>query len=245
MQLNKLKRLKEMSAKKVFLISLLASAISFGVSANGLTDKGDDAVTKGKELIQKQKEEIENIMIDMNKTGAEIYDTLTEDPMSVAEAGCLDQIRWIDLDVMVIDPMDIWAGVYSMLKDQIYNMACEAANESINEANGILQTNLELPYSLGEISTSTPTYNTNPGGGVLDIDVDLDNDEVINDVREEIFGSGSQRVYDIKSDVEALRKNVKGNNYKPSDREKKAEDKLNEVLDIKKLWGSNDKDKDN
>ena len=77
----------------------------------------EEETTMGQALLDDQKAKLERIGVDMNQSGKELYDTFTSNPQKVVESGCLDNMRNIGLDIIVIDPANLLGALYAALKD--------------------------------------------------------------------------------------------------------------------------------
>lgn len=197
---------------------------------------------EGQELLDAQKAKLEAIGVDMNQSGKNLYDTFTNSPQKVAESGCLDQIRGIGVDAIVIDPMNLLGAVYAALKDEIMNQACSAATDFANALNEELNAKLELPYGIASIEIDGVGSVTGDGG-VFKPDVQLDNEKVAQDVTKTVLesargGNYSSRTGLIKNSTKQILKNELKKDT--SDVEKQLEN----VIDIDKIWGGEKKDKD-
>ena len=212
---------------------------SFHSVAADSEDKKDEGVT-GQEILEQQQEQIENIMVDINQSSKELYETMTTKPQNVVESGCLGNLRNISLDGLVVDPADLLAGVYASLKDQLYDMACSAASDFANQATEKLNASLELPYGLGKIGVSQGSGIGKDPDNIFKTEVTIDSDEVASDVTEGILKDARVSPYSVSSNVQELEERVR-NKGTASKKRNEYEKKLEGMLDIDKLFGGDDK----
>lgn len=217
---------------KFICFYLLVSLNVQGAESSGNTD-----------LVALQKQQLELILVDMNQTGAAIYDTFTTDPQGVVESGCLDDLRQIDIDAITIDPTNILAAVYATLKDEIRTMGCNAANEKMNEITAKLEQNLELPHGLGTIDISQGAGIGDGSDGLSDVNVELDSDKVAADITSETLGDVRVSPYKVSQNLSAIEEVSKDKNSNPLN-SKGLEKTLEDVIDIDSFWGEKEKDED-
>lgn len=194
---------------------------------------------EGKAILEAQKKKLEEIAIDMNQSGRELYDTFSNNPQKVAESGCLDNIRAISADAIVIDPMNILGAVYAALKDELKNQACSAATDFANKLSDELDYKLTLPYDIGSLEVGGDGSVTNDG--VFKPNVELDNEKVANDVTKSVLEKARNKKFDAKSGVkrnsrQEFIRSQKANNSK--DVEKKLED----IIDLDRFFGAEKKE---
>lgn len=212
----------------------LSTSVATVKSAEG----GDESAISGQQLLDEQNKKLEQIAIDMNKSGKKLYDTFTSEPQNVAESGCLDKIRGISADVIVIDPANLLGAVYSALKDEIVSQACSAATEYANKLSEILELNLELPYGIASIEIGAGD-NATGGGGAFQPDVKLDNEKVAEDVKKTVLEKARNRQYKASDNVRFSETEKRFKNTK-SKSTKDAEKQLENIVDVDKIWGGKD-----
>lgn len=217
---------------KFAIKSVLATAIllssSFVASAEGST-------ITGQQLLDEQNKKLEQVAIDMNQSGKKLYDTFTSEPQNVAESGCLDSIRGISADAIVIDPANLLSAVYSALKDEVMSQACSAATEYANKLSEMLEFKLELPHEIASIEIGAGDGATGDGG-IFQPNIKLDNEKVAEDVKKTVLEKARNRQYKASdnvrfSETEKRFKNTKAKSTKDAEKE------LENIVDIDKIWG--------
>lgn len=216
----------QLKAYKAILIFTLSIPYVGAVSAEQLS---------GQELLDAQKQKLEEIGIDRNKAGKDLYSSLSSEPQKVAESGCLDQIRGISVDAIVIDPTNLLGAVYSALKDELVSQGCSAATQYSNQLNDALNTKLELPHDIGTIEVGTGSSGSGDGG-VFQPNVTLDNDEVAENVKDAVLNDAMQRRYNAADNVRINSTQQKFKSERAKDTSE-AERKLENIIDIDKIWG--------
>lgn len=210
---------------KYYSIALLVLIFSFNVCAE----------SEGQALLDEQKEALEKSGIDMNQSGKLLYDTFSNSPQTVAESGCLNNLRGVSVDAIMIDPMNMLGAVYSALKDEIMTQACSGVTDFANTLNDDLNTKLELPYGIAslEIDDIAPAAGSE---GVFKPNVKLDNEKVANNVAKSVLKSVRSKNYDSRSGI--IKKPVKriSQNQQITDTSD-VEKKLEDAIDIGKIWG--------
>ena len=207
-------------------ITKLLTAYLFVVSISSVAAESG----VGKELLEKQQKQMDELLVDMNKTGKDLYDEITNEPQGVVESGCLGSIRDIDLSVVPIDPMGILGAVYAAIKDQITDLSCSAAKE--------LTGKLETPFGIVSLEASN---NPPEDQGIFKPNVIIDNEKVGKEVTEEVLEGVRNNRYNSSSGLNNTSiKEYKSNN-KPRN-SKDVEKKLENVIDVNKIWGGDGED---
>jgi len=181
----------------VFVTFLLSGA----VFAEGIPPQG---ATSGEALLKQQKETIDSMMVDLNKSGKAVYDTFTSEPMGVVESGCLSDLRGISLSAIVIDPYDIQAGIYEALKDEMYNMACSAASDKMNEITAKMEQQLELPLGMGSIGPVQGSGIGSETDNIFNTEIILDNNEAVSDITDSVLGDVRSSKYRASKNIDKI-----------------------------------------
>lgn len=215
-------------------ITKLLTAYLFVVSISSVAAESG----VGKELLEKQQKQMDELLVDMNKTGKDLYDEITNEPQGVVESGCLGSIRDIDLSVVPIDPMGILGAVYAAIKDQITDLSCSAAKDFAEQANNELTGKLETPFGIVSLEASN---NPSEDQGIFKPNVIIDNEKVGKEVTEEVLEGVRNNSYNSSSGLNNTSiKEYKSNN-KPRN-SKDVEKKLENVIDVNKIWGGDGED---
>lgn len=227
--------------KGKLLIAILCAMANQALADDSIYDCPDGDTS----LACSQQAQIEAIWVDMNQSANYVIDELMQDPESALEAGCLDNIRSIDLSIMTIDPTSIWTEIYAGLKDKLINQVCSAVEERANELTAMLETNLEAPYGLGSVkiqqSSSISSFSE-----LTDSRVRLSDEEAKAEVVEKVFGEPLEPTpfrYTEKSMDEAF---LIQNGVSTHAVREASEEKIESVLDQNRLWdavtGDSDED---
>ncbi|MDI4652579.1 MULTISPECIES: hypothetical protein [Pseudoalteromonas] len=207
-------------------------------------EDGKGGEVSGQALLDEQKAKLEKLGVDMNQTGKALYDTFTSKPQKVKESGCLDSIRAINANAIVIDPMNVLSAVYSKLKDELVNSGCSAATDYANELSGLLAQKLELPYGIASLDISTSGSATGDNG-VFNPDVKLDNEKVANEISNSVVKDARSNSYSAKSGLQ-MKGTIKRTKSTKSPNTKDAEKAIENAIDVDKFWGgSNEEGKEN
>lgn len=198
-------------------------------------DEGAANGVSGQALLDEQKKKLEELGINMNQTGKELYDTFTNEPQKVAESGCLDSIRAINADAIVIDPMNVLSAIYSQLKDELVNSACSAATDYANELTGLLTQKLELPYGIASLDIGSSGSVTGEDG-VFNPNVTLDNERVANEISESVVKDARSNSYSAQSGLQ-IKGTIKRTKSTKSKNTKDAEKAIENAIDVDKFWG--------
>ncbi len=189
-----------------------------------------------------QKQQIELLLTDMNNSALEVIDTVTSNPQKAIDSGCLDDIRSIDLSVFAIDLTNIWEPIYATLKDQIFNMVCNAAQKHINNITEKLTFDLQAPFGLSSVSVVQGDAITD-WQSVTNSDVELDSTALVQKVSTKTLGtvpSAAQIEAAVKSlDTHAAAEAIRGSN------KEKLESQFEQMLDLNTFFGSGKKEEDN
>ena len=192
----------------------------------------EEEATMGQALLDDQKAKLERIGVDMNQSGKELYDTFTSNPQKVVESGCLDNMRNIGLDIIVIDPANLLGALYAALKDELLNQACEAATKHANKLESKLQEKLELPYGIASVEMSDETESDS----IFQPNITIDNDKVAEDIKEGVLNQARKRGYKASDNVK-----FNGTQRKFRDQEAKdssdAKEKIENIIDVDRIWG--------
>ena len=223
---------------KALLVGLAFISLH-GFAAESEEDKGGESIS-GEEILEHQRKQIENVMVDLNKASKDLYETMTTEPQNVVESGCLGDLRNISLDGLVVDPADLLAGVYASLKDQLYDLACNAASDFANQATEKLNASLELPYGLGKVGVSQGGGIGTDPKNIFKTEVTIDSDEVAVDVTEGVLKDARISPYSVSRNVRELQERV-GDKGTASKKRNELEKNLEGMLDINKLFGGDDK----
>jgi hypothetical protein len=193
-------------------------------------------------LACQQKSQIEAIWVDMNQSANTLVDDIMTFPESAVEAGCLDNIRSIDISILTIDPLSIWTDIYSSLKDELISQVCSAVEDKVNELSAELETDLEAPLGLGSISI-TSGYSIDTFSELTDTRVKLTNSEAKEEVVESVLGDYSvprHQKYTEKAMNDAYFED--NGTYRMIERTED-EEKIETMLNLNRLW-STDEDED-
>tara|TARA_R110001583_G_scaffold176714_1_gene331511 strand:- start:3776 stop:4465 length:690 start_codon:yes stop_codon:yes gene_type:complete len=218
---------------KFLAVSIALSCLVNNANASSVYDceDGDDS------LACRQKENIEEIWVDMNQSASTVVDDIMTAPEAAVEAGCLDDIRSIDLSVMTVDPYSLWSEIYSSLKDQLTSQVCSAVEDKINEQTEKLDTTLEAPLGLGEVSVSN-SYDINSFDELTETRVKLTNDEAKKDVVESVFGSSTVRSAKHFTEKSMDRVYLEKNGTTKRAVRTSEEEELESALDFNRLWST-------
>ncbi|MCU7951322.1 MAG: hypothetical protein KZQ64_04710 [gamma proteobacterium symbiont of Bathyaustriella thionipta] len=134
-------------SKKIFIPLLIAIPINANSGA----------------LAEQQLEDIKGMLEAHNeKTGIQIQEFITE-PLPADSQACLDGLMGIDLDIFSVDPSGRWKKVAQKLRDEMMDMACDAASTAWNDAVTALEGSMQLPYDLGGITISATSSKSEWG----------------------------------------------------------------------------------
>lgn len=212
-------------------ISLLLTCFAAPSFASSIYDcpEGDES------FACKQKENVDAIWVDMNKTASNVVDNIMTAPESAAQAGCLDDIRSINTSIMTVDPFSIWSEVYQGIKDQLITQVCSAVEDRINEQTTKLAFTLEAPLGLGSVGVDQ-SYDIETFDELTNTRVQLSNREAKNKVVGDVFGDytvpTAKHFTEKSMDKEFLE--TQGVS-KRADRNK-AEENIESIIDFNRLW---------
>lgn len=211
------------------------SALLLLMPASVLADAGDD-------LVQQQKDQLEQILIDMNKTGASLYDAFTNDPIGVVESGCLGTLRDIDFDIIPIDPTNILGPLFARIKEEMRNIPCSAVADRMSKINESLNAQLEQPHELGSPGLAQIHRVGDGSGQVPIVNVEIDEQQVASDVTQDVLGSVRVTSWSVKDNVSQIHKSDSDqrNNWNKPKNSKDVDSRIEKMLDIDQLWGAND-----
>ncbi|MEJ6534039.1 MULTISPECIES: hypothetical protein [Pseudoalteromonas] len=222
-----------------FLVTFIVFCTTFCTPSFAEEDGAGDEVS-GQALLDEQKAKLEKLGVDMNQTGKALYDTFTSKPQKVKESGCLDSIRAINANAIVIDPMNVLSAVYSKLKDELVNSGCSAATDYANELSGLLAQKLELPYGIASLDISASGSATG-NEGVFNPDVKLDNERVANEISNSVVKDARSNSYSAKSGLQ-MKGTIKRTKSTKSPNTKDAEKAIENAIDVDKFWGGSNKE---
>jgi hypothetical protein len=210
---------------------------------SGLSVAQDQGEGKTNEFIKQQKEQLNAIQVDMQKSYKSLVDEVTTVPQKVEDSGCLDGLLSIDTSIFVIDPASIWTALYAGLKDQLLNRVCNAAEEYANEATALLEFKLEAPLGIGSIGISQGNRVRDWDNLIDDSRVVLTNEEAADIVNNEVYNGDTLSVPRSKAwtgnDI-----SLQGVETRQESRirEKEQKESLKGLLNIKNIWADKKKD---
>ncbi|MCH9665909.1 MAG: hypothetical protein K0U41_08710 [Gammaproteobacteria bacterium] len=181
-------------------------------------------------VAQQQNQAVQEIMVALNQSSNEIGQQIFTEPQRAADAGCLDGIKGIDLSVFRIDITSAWTALTSQIKDQILNGTCSAATDWANEQTTALDTNMDIPYGLGNISLSQGNA-VGDWQSVIKQDVEMTSEELSQRVTTGTLGQVPNRT--IPS---AAADTLGSNENTPSNDKEELEKELPKILNFKQLW---------
>lgn len=229
--------MKKLSLGALILITLsqpsLAQQMPSGQGGAFSCPEGDDSIAC------KQKAQIEEIWVDMNKSATYLTDELVQNPQSVIEAGCLDGIMQMDLSVITIDPYGIWNTVYAGIKDQLINMACSAVQDKINEATEYLETKLEAPMGLGSVSLQQ-RGRVDSFSEIQESRVLMDNSEAKNTVIKEVFDEYPRVRRRQSTEQQIDQRRVQNGGKSTRTQRNENEEKVQAILDVDRIFNNKD-----
>lgn len=181
-------------------------------------------------VAQQQNQAVRDIMVALNQSSNEIGQQMFTEPQRASDAGCLDGIKGINLSVFRIDITSAWTALTSQLKDQILNGTCSAATDWANDQTSALETNMDAPYGLGNISLSQGN-SVGDWQSVTKQDVEMSAAELARKVTTGTLGQVPNRT--IPS---AAPDTLKSTENTPSSDKERLESELPKILDFKQLW---------
>ncbi len=193
-------------------------------------------------MAELQKAQIELLLTDMNNSALEVIDTVTSNPQKAIDSGCLDDIRSIDLSVFTIDLTNIWEPIYATLKDQIFNMVCDAAEQHINNITEKLTFDLQGPFGLSSVSVVQGDAISD-WQSVTNSDVQLDSTALVQKVSTKTLGTVPTAAQ-IDAAVKSLDTHAAADAIRGNDKEK-LESQFKQMLDLNTFFGSDKKEGDN
>lgn len=225
-----------------FVSTLIILTTTFCTPSFAEDDGGAGDEVSGQALLDEQKEKLEKLGIDMNQTGKALYDTFTSEPQKVKESGCLDSIRAINANAIVIDPMNVLSAVYSRLKDELINSGCSAATDYANELTALLTQKLELPYGIASLDIGSSGSATGEGG-VFNPKVELDNEKVAKEISDSVVKDARGNSYSAASGLK-MKGTIKRTKSTKSPNTKDTEKAIENAIDVDKFWGGSNKEGD-
>lgn len=184
-------------------------------------------------IAEQQQTQISDILTDMNQSAKEVADTVISNPQNAIDAGCLNNIMGIDLDVFAVDLTNIWSTIYGTIKSQIVDSACSASNDWVNQQTSVLDQSLEAPMGLGSISISQGSA-IDEWQSVSTTDVELNNNEITTHVSTDVLGE-----VPMPSVINNAPSTVSNSDTSPAQNTNDLEDEMENMLDLGKLWGEN------
>jgi len=181
-------------------------------------------------LAEDQTEQINQLLVELNKSSKEVADDVISTPQTASDAGCLDGIQGIDLSVFSVDFANIWGALYNTVKDQIVNSVCEASSDWVNDQASVLDTNLEAPLGLGSITIDQGSA-INDWQSVVTADVELSNAELATQVTTDTLGQ-----VPAPSIVSGAIKKAETSEQTPGHDKEQLEEELENMLDIGTLF---------
>ena len=216
---------------------LLLASVAFSELAIAQEEDAFGCAESDTTIACSQKNQVQEIWTDMNKSFSYLTDDLIQNPSSAIDAGCLNDINKVDINAIAIDPKSIFSGIYAALKDQILNKACDAINDKVNEATSYLDQRLEAPMGIGSVSVSTRgSSDVQSFSDIASSRSRLTNREATSEAVQEVFGEypritrrdwTDQSVEEIK--VEA--RGVDTRSQRTEDQER-----LDSLLDLDRLF---------
>ena len=216
---------------------LLLASVAFSELAIAQEEDAFGCAESDTSIACSQKNQVQEIWTDMNKSFSYLTDDLIQNPSSAIDAGCLNDTNKVDINAIAIDPKSIFSGIYAALKDQILNKACDAINDKVNEATSYLDQRLEAPMGIGSVSVSTRgSSDVQSFSDIASSRSRLTNREATSEAVQEVFGEypritrrdwTDQSVEEIK--VEA--RGVDTRSQRTEDQER-----LDSLLDLDRLF---------
>jgi len=168
---------------------LLLASVAFSELAIAQEEDAFGCAESDTSIACSQKNQVQEIWTDMNKSFSYLTDDLIQNPSSAIDAGCLNDINKVDINAIAIDPKSIFSGIYAALKDQILNKACDAINDKVNEATSYLDQRLEAPMGIGSVSVSTRgSSDVQSFSDIASSRSRLTNREATSEAVQEVFG---------------------------------------------------------
>lgn len=181
-------------------------------------------------IAEQQADQIEQVLIDMNKSAKEVADTVISDPQNAIDAGCLDDIQGIDLSVFTVDFTNIWGALYQQIKDGLVNAGCTASTDWINQQTAMLDGTLTAPLGLGSISISQGSA-VDDWQSVVATDVEMDSSELVNQVSTDTLGN----IPGVGT-IGGATNRVSSQKETPASDKSEYEAKIKDMLDVKQLY---------
>ena len=220
---------------KLLLASIVFSEIAIAQESDAFGCADSDT-----SIACSQKNQVQEIWTDMNKSFSYLTDELIQNPSSAIEAGCLNDINKVDINAIAIDPKSIYSGIYAALKDQILNKAYDAINDKINEASSYLDQRLEAPMGIGSVAISSRgTSDVQSFSDIASSRSRLTNREATSEAVQEVFGEYpkiNRRDWTDQS-IEEIKIEARGVNTRSQRTED--QERLDSLLDLDRLFKSN------
>jgi len=215
--------------KQAIVVLILISTHTFS------QDEIPQELPTGEELLKSQKETLSKIMVDINKSSKKVYETFTSKPMGVVESGCLSDLRGVDFSALVIDPADLLAGIYKSLKEEMYNLACEAASEEMNKISKQMDKELELPVGMGDIGVGQGNNIGKSTGNLINSEVAVDSSEAAADITNSVLGEVRVSKYKASKNIDRINIEEHKTNRKKTNTKSLVE-KVEKFLNVDILW---------
>lgn len=196
----------------------------------GVTFTSLDTFAEQTSVADQQAQAVRDIMVALNQSSNEIGQQIFTEPQRAADAGCLDGIKGIDLSVFRVDITSAWTALTSQIKDQILNGTCSAASDWANDQTAALETSMDAPYGLGNISLTQGNAVTD-WQSVTKQDVELTAAELAQKVTTGTLGQVPNRT--IPS---AAADTIESNENTPSSDKEGLEAEMPQILNFKQLW---------
>ena len=233
-----------MNKKGVICFSIILAS-SVGLNRAQANDSGNErgaafaCSESDKSISCDQKRQVEEIWVDMNKSYTQLADEVISNPSSAMESGCLDGIMQMDLSIITVDPKGIWSSVYAGIKDELMNLACNAAEKEVNEATAFLDAKLEAPMGLGNASVGR-SGRVSGFNDVSNTRVEMTDTEAQREVVSEVFGEYPKVNRRRWTEQQVERRRVNDVGVSTRSRRTENEEKVEDVLDLNRIFDSNE-----
>lgn len=110
------------------------------------------------DIIAAQNAATDTHITNINSAAKTVLDSIVSTPQTAKDAGCLDGILGLDLQLFAVDITNIWGPLYNQFKQQLLSQACSAATDYVNAQTA--QLTGKLSGTLGGITITRGTAIT-------------------------------------------------------------------------------------